>query len=192
MQAYDAFSAGANGCSVNDPVYYNSGNVLDWLYSGDDKSMPPLSADENSHGQQLHSSVEDLKTLVSITNAELETSTRSPSSFNSHSGRQTISTLSRSSFGEYDPSYSDSGISSPFITERSRQNSNASKSDEFDIVNYLSDEQLPRSIDCNAYRRHTDSEESRINGSGTGLGNNSATPTFDLFEGLFVVQSLVI
>ena len=87
-------------------------------------------------------------------------------------------------------------MSSPFIAERSRQNSNGSKSDEFDIVSYLSDEQPPLSIDCNAYRRHdsfnADSEESRIYGSGTGLGNNFATPTFDLFEGSFVVQSLVI
>ena len=188
--------SGESERSVIDPAYYNSEKVLDWLYNGDDKSMPPLYVGENSHGQQQYSSVEELQTLVSIANAELQISTHSPSSFHSHNGRQTISTLSRSSSGEYDLSYSDSGISSPFIAERSRQNSNDSKSDEFDIVNFLSDEQLPRSIDCNAYRRHdsfnTDSEESRINGSGTGLGNNSAAPTFDLFEGLFVVQSLVI
>ena len=142
----------ANANANNPEVYYNSGKVLDWLYNGDDNSMPPLSADENSpvQGQQQHSSVEDLQTLVLIANEELLTNTHSAAPFHSKNGHQTIATLSnRSFFGEYDFSYSDSGISSPFIAERSRQDSNDSKSDEFDIASYLSDEQPPRSIDCN-------------------------------------------
>ena len=140
-----------------------------------------------------HSSIEDLKTLVSIASKELQTD--SQSSFSSHNGQQTITTLSRrSSSGGYDRNcnYSDSGMSSPFIAERSRQNSNGSTNDEFDIVNYLSDEQPPRSIDCNAYRHDDsfDTDESRSNVSESGPGHNSVTPTFDLFEGLLLLFKL--